>query len=251
MRARVVQWTAVVLLSAAGCSYPQGGGANPAINSPSTASSQHPEDRIGLDRQLLASIDSTINQASVGKFDDMLPQIVEKVGPGANDGNVNLEEGVLFTSVPIESLMRPDAPGSVAKGFEAFARADDIQKIYPVSHNNRIVSSLCFMWNSRSREPVAEPFDPNNEDLLAREINYARKVHSKENHIPLNKYKGLSYYGLRKHFLVVRVNEKEQYVPLERDPSLGFVPGKGVPAEAAVEKLKELVKKKARADAPS
>ncbi|MFO0952093.1 MAG: hypothetical protein U0835_13285 [Isosphaeraceae bacterium] len=207
--------------------------------------------------QELTAMSKQFDEVSKSQFDTIRPQVAEKIGPGTGAGAISLGPGVLFSSIPLNRLVEEEGPGAAAdtasRGIESLTRKGDIRKIYPIDHNSRVVASMMLRMNAESGQPVADRLNPGGSNLFAQELQYARDLHSRATNTPLDAYKGVSFYGVNKHFLYVEKEGKQEMIPLEPDPSLGFVRGKGLAAEEVLKKLGELVRKRAasKAEGPS
>lgn len=204
------------------------------------------------ERQALDALKERVNKMSMIEYRKIKPELVESIGPGATDSALRLDQGVTFSSIPIEKLVAEGAPGKVAnEGLESLSQGGNVQTIFPITVNGRVQSQLIFSWNRGDDTLQPREWSPNRRSVMTEQVENARRLHSKATETPLSAYKGVSFFGLNKHFLYVDKDGKQEMIPIERDPAYDFVPGKAEPAKDVMKKLKEMINKRKEANAPS
>lgn len=246
----------VALACDAGCADQPGKSPPQSTRPPATSSTEPAKAAARAESQKEKDALNGFSERAVGRTTEeyvkVKPRLLEALGPGTVGSALMLQQGVTFSAIPVQKLVQEDAPGAVQEaGLEALSRGSDVRRIAPITSNNRVLSSLTLRWSRADDTLRADDVDPERKSLFVEQINHARDVHSKKTGTPLNAYKGVSFFGLKKHFLYLEKDGRQEMIPIERDPNYNFVPGEAQPAEEVIKKLKEMAIKRAGADAPS
>jgi hypothetical protein len=196
------------------------------------------------------AIDRRADEEAREQFGKIKGDVVNALGPGGDQSQVNLGRGVTFTSVPLEKLRSFPIAESDVRVIDKLSEGGRSTRVFPILHQDRVFSSICFSWDQPGELIRPEQWDAGKSSVFAKQIEEAKRRYAKATGTPLGEYEGVSFSGLNEHFLVIEQNGEEKLIPLERDPDRGFVPGRAMSAPEVVRILKGMAETRAATDAP-
>lgn len=205
-------------------------------------------------RQLLTK--AVLEERSVAMEDVLIQEYREVVSEVAANADVNMAQlyrgdGVTFTSIPMTRLLELHSTDVLKGGLEVLFKPDDVIRVLPIlsrkDDETEVVASLTCSWDEKNRRPAIHKWERGGSVMFATLIENALLKHSKEKGISSGEYKGVSFYGLNRHFLYFTRGGAQFMVPLEFDDTHNLFPGREIPLSQALQVLKTMASEEHKA----